>query len=287
MGLQLKSGFVEPTLFYYHTPSILAKNMFYYIQSVGHAFCADWYYTKRKNYNSMLVLYTLNGEGTLNYNNQDYLLNKGKLFIIDCMDFQYYATRGTEVWEFIWVHFNGSESRNYVKYINKNNGPVFTLAQDSEVIKLINDIFNSFKKKDNYFEVMNNRRIVQILTELILLMNSEYINVPSMNIVVSKAIQIIENNYKNSVSLEDVAKHVNMSKYHLSRTFKKYTGFGFHEYLTAHRINEAKVLLKSSDMTIGDIAQSVGFDSASHFIKTFKQAENITPLKFRQYWRQE
>ena len=72
-----------------------------------------------------------------------------------------------------------------------------------------------------------------------------------------------------------------MSKYHLSRIFKKYTGFSPYEYLLNERLTQGKTLLQNTRLSVEEIAQRVGFNSASHFIRMFRKYEGLTPLQFR------
>jgi two-component system response regulator YesN len=53
-----------------------------------------------------------------------------------------------------------------------------------------------------------------------------------------------------------------------------------------YRINESKKLLKTTNLPVYQIAERVGFNSSSHFIKIFKKNEEVTPLQFRNYRRQ-
>jgi len=99
-------------------------------------------------------------------------------------------------------------------------------------------------------------------------------------------LEFIEKNYFSNISLEDMAAAACSSKYHFCRNFKKITGYGPYEYLVKYRINKAKSLLKETDIPVGEIAESVGFESTSNFIQTFKKLEGLTPLKYRNYWKE-
>ena len=74
---------------------------------------------------------------------------------------------------------------------------------------------------------------------------------------------------------------MNISVSTLSHTFKEETGFSPYDYILHRRLEQAKMLLWTSDLTVGEIAYSIGFQSPAHFIKLFKKQNQITPSAFR------
>lgn len=95
------------------------------------------------------------------------------------------------------------------------------------------------------------------------------------------ALDFIQNNYKSNITLEDVAKHVNMSVTYFSKLFKKSTGIGFAKYLLSFKLKEAVVLLQTTSMSITDIALNTGFNSSQYFCKAFKIQCGTSPFQFR------
>ena len=91
----------------------------------------------------------------------------------------------------------------------------------------------------------------------------------------------IDSNFKEQISLSETAKLFNCDMYYLSHLFKKITGYGFKEYLINRRLSKAKELLIKTNMNISDICFHSGFKNVNHFIRIFKEKEDITPLKFR------
>lgn len=269
-----------------NTPSILVKSMFYYIQSMGHFYCGPEYCVDRKDYNSILLLYTINGEGELKYFGQSYTLIPGTVFLIDCMNSHCYKTKSKEKpWEFIWIHFNGGESRSYIKYIHSNEGPVYSIQKDSIIPSSIYKIHKLYKSGNVSADIQSSCIIIEILTELMLRaspLNLQHDNCPD---AIKKAIKYIEKHFSKPITVEDLAEKIGMSKYHFTRLFKKSTGYSPYEYLIVTRLNYSKELLKTTEYPVYEIAMKTGFDSASHYIKTFKQKEGNTPLVFRKYWR--
>lgn len=277
-GLEKRSVSTE------YTPSAISRGMFYYVQSCGHFFCNKLYLTSRKNYNSFLLLQTLSGRGVLKYKNKSYILEKNEIFIIDCMEEQYYATYGEDIWEFEYVHFNGSESRKYYERITENGEPVLSIKENSIISLNIKKIYKMINKRETRVDIVASCLIVEILTEILMISYHSNMKDDMITEYVNSAISIIEKEYSNKLTLEYIARAVNINKFYLTKLFKKYTSEGLYEYLISFRINKAKELLRRSDMPIYEVSEKVGFESVSNFIKTFKESEEITPLKFRKLW---
>ena len=91
----------------------------------------------------------------------------------------------------------------------------------------------------------------------------------------------IDSKYSEHITLDSLASIANMSKFHLVREFSKALGESPIEYLQNKRIDEAKVLLVSTGMSVSQISSSVGFSSSSYFSQRFKLTLGITPMEFR------
>lgn len=98
---------------------------------------------------------------------------------------------------------------------------------------------------------------------------------------VQKSIQYMKENVEEDISREDVAAYVNLNPAYLSRLFKKETGRNLIDYLIETKINRAKHLLGTTDMTVSAIAQQVGYSNFSHFTRTFKKHNGVNPQEYR------
>lgn len=105
--------------------------------------------------------------------------------------------------------------------------------------------------------------------------------VDSNKAVVDRVKRYLHDNYKKELTLIQAASEVHLSPAYLSRIFKQQTGTSFTEYLTKHRLQEAKKLLLNTDMTIDEVACKVGYNNNSYFTSVFKKYENLTPSEFR------
>lgn len=95
----------------------------------------------------------------------------------------------------------------------------------------------------------------------------------------------ILNNFRNPLSLEDAAKHLNLSPTYVSYLFKKETGKNFKTYLNELRFDYAKKLLIFSDMTVMQICSACGFEDYPNFIRRFEKKFGVYPVQFRKTHR--
>lgn len=98
---------------------------------------------------------------------------------------------------------------------------------------------------------------------------------------IKKAMEYIASNFSYQITLEDVAKHVNLNPSYFSTIFKQSSGSSFKEYLNMVRVEESKRLLSNTDYSIIDIAIAVGFEDQSYFSKVFKKYTGLTPKQYQ------
>ena len=98
---------------------------------------------------------------------------------------------------------------------------------------------------------------------------------------ITRAKEFINERKGEDMSLNDVAKVVNMSTFHFCKMFKKATGLTFTEYLSLVRIAKAKNLLLNPNLRVSEIAYEVGFQSLTHFNRIFRKMVGESPSQYR------
>lgn len=235
------------------------------------------YFTKRADYNSLLLSYTYSGEGGLIYKEQTYTMKEGQAFIIDCRTpHEYFAA--AENWEHVDIHIWGQNADSLYQHFASQNIVQISYAQtnfNSLVEKLLDSCI-TFSDHRNLF-------ISNALTNLlcILLECAEKESSSSVPDTYKYVIHYIESNYMHPLSLDSLSSFVNISKYHFAREFKKYTGFSPNDYLLELRIKHACILLINSDFSVERISNEVGIHNMSNFINQFKKRTGLTPSAFR------
>jgi AraC family transcriptional regulator len=100
--------------------------------------------------------------------------------------------------------------------------------------------------------------------------------------LVEAAREVIARNFKDNLSLSDIASEVGSSVFHLARVFKARTGFSLHAYRNQLRLRAALERLAEPGVDLIDIALDLGFSSHSHFTETFRRSFGKTPSAVRE-----
>jgi two-component system response regulator YesN len=121
-----------------------------------------------------------------------------------------------------------------------------------------------------------------IISELHHLLDKLEIHLSASSKIWKKKIQDhIEQNFKQSISLEDLAGIAGFSAPYLSRIFKSEFGMNFSSYVHSLRIREAKNLLRQSDLSIKEISYELGFSDSNYFARVFKKMTGINASQFQ------
>ncbi|MGB8454005.1 MAG: AraC family transcriptional regulator [Anaerocolumna sp.] len=97
-----------------------------------------------------------------------------------------------------------------------------------------------------------------------------------------KIITFVSNNFQESLTLTNLAEHMNVSKYHLSRVFSSKLGTSFNKYLNYIRLNYAVTLIQSTEYSLTQISNDSGFDSQRTFNRAFREVFYMSPSEYRQ-----
>ncbi|QIK70657.1 response regulator [Erysipelothrix sp. HDW6C] len=142
-------------------------------------------------------------------------------------------------------------------------------------------IFGNVKTKMAYKSTYNEQIEVMIQeTELLIcgiIEQKQHLEVKPIRI----AKQYIQDHYQEALSLTQVSEHINLNSSYFSQLFKQEEGKNFTEYLLEVRMNQAKLLIESTQMSIADICVYVGYSDPKHFTKNFKKYTGLKPSEYR------
>ncbi|HEY3378654.1 MAG TPA: helix-turn-helix domain-containing protein [Armatimonadota bacterium] len=160
------------------------------------------------------------------------------------------------------------------------DGTALTLVE-----RLLPQMEEEYHRQASGYESM----LVGLFIQLAVLLSRHYAHItaaPSRALLqVDKAISVLESEYTQRITLEQLAEVTLCSVNSLLRLFKQATGMTPMDYLLRVRLRKASALLTSSDLSITSIANQVGFSDGNYFTRQFKQQTGWTPLAYRRNLR--
>lgn len=267
--MELKgNGLNKGSHMYFYTPSQNAKRLLYYPIAVGNFYCNSDYNVQRNRYDSILAIFVLNGSITFE---QDgiFTAEKNEIFLVDCYrPHRYYVSDNAHT---LWLHFDGNNSREWFDEIGTKK-----LQSDSKIADCFLEIIDNIKSNKNEYKISSN------LYSLLCKIAAAESYIPNERFeIITTAKKYVEYNYHLQITVDDIAKSVNLSGSYFSKLFKESTEISPYEYLLSVRLEKAKELLHKTNLSISQIAFQTGFNSDANFIYFFKKQTGLSPLKFR------
>lgn len=268
-------GVIEPSFMDFSLPSKFAETALYYSLQFGHFICNNEYNVSRNEpLDSFLLFYILDGELLFNTMGNSFVGRKNQIIFLNCKIPHIYSCNNK--CDFIWFHFNGNSALHYYLYLSQKYGNVFKEHEKNPVLlKSFTDILSIGRKP-----IVNEHLISFNVHRILSCLATQEENIP-INELLYPAIKYISENFYQPVNLKILSDLCNISLSHFIRCFKKYLNCTPHEYIMSYRLRQSKYLLMTSQLSIEEISDKCGFNSASHFTRTFKRVNKITPSKFR------
>jgi AraC-like DNA-binding protein len=240
--------------------------------------------SRRDNY---LIHFVLDGEGIYSIKDNRYKLKKGDIFIIRPDEMYFYQADAVNPWTYAWISIGGKAFSEIIER-SKFRDNVYSFSTDNidayaEIIlaclKLHHETFEE--------ELLLNEETYKLIN---LLMSDTGgaigKNDRALSELTMQAMNYIEGNYQNQLSVQEIAEFLSVDRSYLSRVFKKDLGTPIKKWLTGVRINEAAYLLAKTPETVEEIAYQVGFTSVVIFSRTFHQIIQETPTQYRKRMKQ-
>lgn len=250
----------------------------------GHFYANVDYEVKRDYHNSFLLLYSVAGKGFVHCAGQDFSLMEKEALLIDCRAPHSYQSAGGP-WDFLWLHFQGTLSETLFSYLYPEGPRVIRVVDQASFSLSFNRIIDEIVlfDADHCFSVsVELQNMIGLLSKD---RSRDEALGKRMDSLSARAMEYMEENLAEPLTVADLAGHFHLSEYHFIRTFKKATGLSPYSYLTDLRITRSKRLLVETDSSIEEISRLSGFADPANYIEKFKRLTGETPLKYRKAFR--
>ena len=230
------------------------------------------------------ILYITEGTGYANLGGQRVQLSAGTVMIFHPWQLRDYGFHRNKDSRSYYLHFNGYECEGLMKELDLEGKSIFDIGISLTLIRLLDDLINEFRVKNEHYEYMCHSYLLAILT----LISRKCSDTPRGSSEAQKRImEICRYIYENCGkigSVSELAHLTHLSESRFTHLFSKTVGLSPKSYLLRAKIDMSKEPLANTDFSIAQIADTVGFKDQNYFSRAFKRLTGSSPTEYRQYF---
>lgn len=249
---------------------------------------SDFYHHKIHYHYFYELELCLEGSGIYEINNRTYPLQPGMLYLVTPADFHQYRLEDDRPMRYFNVQIPAdalAEQVNYALY--SQTEPIALLLDEAER--------EQFSDRLAYMAAVCEQK--PELSALLLRNEAESVCIRLLQLlsgrreeevrddVIRSAVIYIKDHYRQPISLEEIAAHVGLSKCYFSSYFAEVMKISFSNYVRNFRLNVAANLIKSTTMTLSEIAYAAGFQTFSYFSVQFRRCFQLSPREYQRRYR--
>ncbi|MEH6569048.1 MAG: arabinose operon transcriptional regulator AraC [Halioglobus sp.] len=227
---------------------------------------------------------TVSGRGHYSFMRHEIQTSRGDLMLLSPQAMYDCRRAGqTSHWTHSWIFFQPHP--RLIDWFNwQEVGPhIYHLKLPDDEFTTVDALFDSTLDFDPTESKLSEALLLNI-TEQVLIRCSQYSKAtgrPMIDIRVQQAMDYISSNLDRSFSVQDVARHVRLSRTQLSSLFKEHTGSTLFGWREERRIAQASQLLTQTALQIQEIAERIGYDDPLYFSRTFTRLVGCSPRQYR------
>jgi AraC-like DNA-binding protein len=209
-------------------------------------------------------------------------VSEGDMFLLFPGEWHSYHPDTASGWDEYWIGFKGLNIDNRVSnafFLPRE--PIFHVGLNEDIVHLYRNAITIAQEQGIGFQQMLGG-VANMLQGYAFALNRHNTFEDSESAAaIHKAKIIMTEKFSQRIGPADVAEAINMGYSKFRRLFKEYTGYAPLQYLQELRLQRSKQLLTSTDLSLTEIADKVGYDNADYFSAAFKKKNHITPANYR------
>ena len=227
---------------------------------------------------SYILIICESGHGFFGFEKTKHKILPGDIMIIPAGCPHSYGSEQSMTWNINWTHYSGRQAGAFM------NRPVILHPPES-IFNQIQSIYNDYYKcvlKDMKLQTLiTASQILRHLLGAICFSGAESQPEARIRQAVDKAIDLMLNNLSEALSLQEMAKNVNLSVSRFSVIFKEGTGLSPIEYFNNLKVRHACHYLDTTDLSIGQISEIIGIENPHYFSRMFSKSTGLSPREYR------
>lgn len=251
----------------------------------GHADGYSFDVSKGRVLNEFQLQYIKEGEGVFESHCQKQVkVKSGDIFLLFPGEWHCYHPKKGVGWKTYWIGFQGRniDDRLRAGFLSPTK-PIYHIGYSSEIVRTFENAINVAEEEKIFCQQI----LAGMVNYLIGMMysyerNAELQKNMTQSCIIDRARLMIRDNIENNLSIQDISERLGSSYSNFRRLFKKYTGMSPAAYQQDLKLQRAKDLLSTTNMSIKEIAYRLNFDSPDYFSSKFRQKTGVKPSEFRQ-----
>jgi AraC-like DNA-binding protein len=235
--------------------------------------------------NEFQLLYITRGHGTFTFDmhtKQSIPINEGHMFFLMPGVWHSYKPLQNSGWNEYWIGFRGQ----FVEQIKDagffmRKAPVFNVGLNERLVDLYHKAIEIASEERAGYQQALGGIVMHILGLMYYRDKTRDFQDEVLIRKMQKAKVIMRETLYSSISPELIARQLSMSYSGFRRAFREYTGTSPSKYMIELKMNEAKLLLSTSSLSVKEIAYKLNFDNPDYFPVFFKKRTGLTPLEYR------
>ena len=268
-------------MWYYHYPIVGAEfDMPICVMGIG--LNETQYHVKRQEgYYMPHIIYCTEGEGVLEVNGERHTIHPFQGFFLPAdVPHEYYMTG--DKWDNHWIVLGGRGLDDILSRFGFTEPRIYTLSDVTKLNHIFKKIYSVMRSDKLYGNYYAGGFAYEFLVEFYRLANNKASEEQKgENSTILSAVNYITAHYTEDITLDQLCSITGVTKQHLCKLFQKTFDMRPVEYITKHRIQHAKQLLRTTNRSIKEIGCEMGFKDSTYFCRIFKRYELMTPMDYR------
>lgn len=238
--------------------------------------------------NHYLFHYVISGRGILDSNvkkgaTRHYDLEAGQGFLISPGQINTYSADQAQPWKYVWLEFDGLRVTEYLNEAGLSAAQPVYRPQSAGQAEQVRDIMLYIAGHSKASALCLIGQLCLFLDALIQSSSTrrEPRETQLQDFYIQEAISYMELNYQRELTVEEIAGACQLNRSYFSKLFKEKKGCPPQEFLIRLRLSKAADLMRTTQISIGDISVSCGYPNQLHFSRAFKQRYGVSPREWR------
>ena len=253
-----------------------------YLTDIGFFPNARYHYIERFfEFTQYILIYCVSGSGWYKLD-QKQTVRANQYFILPAGKHHSYGTDVENPWTIYWFHFAGADAGKLWQLYRGHHYPIGNVPFSSHRIELFDQLYNTLDMGYSQEHIrFTNLALRYLLGSFLYPYSFEPKEEQKLPGRVDEAIAFMRQNLSTTLSLKQLAKHVNYSVPHFVSEFKKKTGYSPIDYHNRLRIQKACQYLDMTDMRIKEVSYMLGYKDPYYFSRLFSKIVGQSPRRYK------